>query len=59
MFQLLMFFLFTACEIIKAIEMPNLKLQFDIYHAQRMDGNITDFLKGHIDLIGMIIWHTS
>jgi hydroxypyruvate isomerase len=43
-----------ACEIIKAIEMPNLKLQFDIYHAQRMDGNITDFLKGHIDLIGHI-----
>ena len=43
----------VACEVIKVINMPNLKLQFDIYHAQRMDGNITEFLRTWVDIIGM------
>lgn len=33
---------------------PNLKYQYDIYHMQRMEGNITATLRTHVDHIGHI-----
>jgi hydroxypyruvate isomerase len=33
---------------------PNLALQYDVYHAQRMEGNLTATLRRHLDRIGHI-----
>jgi hydroxypyruvate isomerase len=44
-------------DIIKRVGSPNLKLLFDIYHVQIMDGDIISRLRQHRDLIGHI--HTA
>ena len=41
-----------AVKIIGEINSPNLKLLFDVYHMQIMQGNILDFIEKNIDIIG-------
>lgn len=41
-----------AVKIIRQINSPNLKLLFDVYHMQIMQGNILDFIEKNIDIIG-------
>ncbi len=41
-----------AVEIIREINSPNLKLLYDIYHMQIMEGNILATIEQHLDLIG-------
>ena len=41
-----------AVRIIREINSPNLKLLFDVYHMQIMQGNILDFIEKNIDIIG-------
>ena len=41
-----------AVKIIREIGSPNLKLLFDVYHMQIMQGNILDFIEKNIDIIG-------
>jgi hydroxypyruvate isomerase len=43
-----------AHEIIWRIEHPNLKLQFDFYHQQRMQGNLTSAFRKYLDDIGHV-----
>ncbi|XP_060082459.1 putative hydroxypyruvate isomerase [Ylistrum balloti] len=43
-----------AVEYIKKIDHPNLKLQFDFFHIQIMDGNLTGNLKKYLPYIGHI-----
>lgn len=40
-----------AVEIIKAVDSPNVKMLFDIYHQQIMEGNLVNNIKKHIDNI--------
>lgn len=40
--------------LIDEIGHPNLRLQYDFYHQQRMEGNLTAFLADHIGQIGHI-----
>ncbi len=44
-------------DIIKAVGSPNLKLLFDIYHVQIMDGDVIRRIRQHKDLIGHV--HTA
>ena len=39
-------------DVIKAVGSPNVKMLFDIYHVQIMNGNITDFIRKNIQYIG-------
>lgn len=39
---------------IRAINHPNLKLLFDIYHVQIMEGDVTRRLEKHFDIIGHV-----
>ncbi len=39
-------------EIIGAVKSPNVKMLFDIYHQQRMEGNIIDRIDANLDIIG-------
>ena len=39
-------------EILKAVNSPNIKLLFDIYHEQLMRGNLINSINENIDLIG-------
>ncbi|MCM8758397.1 MAG: TIM barrel protein [Candidatus Omnitrophica bacterium] len=41
-----------AAEIIRKINSPYIKLLYDIYHMQIMEGNICDFIEKNIDIIG-------
>ncbi len=41
-------------KIIEAVERPNVAIQFDVYHAQREQGDITATLRAHIGRIGHI-----
>jgi len=41
-------------EIIKEVDHPNLKLQFDLYHVQIMDGNLTKNIENFLPHIGHI-----
>lgn len=41
-------------EIIKAVGSPSLKLLFDVYHIQIMDGNLIDHIKQYISYIGHV-----
>jgi len=41
-----------AVKIIREINSPNLKLLFDVYHMQIMQGNLLDFIEKNIDVIG-------
>jgi hydroxypyruvate isomerase len=44
----------AAEELIKALALPNLKLQFDIYHRQRMHGDVMEALQRLLPVIGHI-----
>lgn len=44
----------SARGILEEVSAPNLKLQMDIFHTQRMDGNITQRLADNMDVIGMM-----
>jgi len=51
------YFLRTAnrgFEIVEAVDSPNVKLLFDIYHQQITEGNVTATLTGHLDLVGHV-----
>jgi hydroxypyruvate isomerase len=41
-----------AVKIIRQVDSPNLKLLYDVYHMQIMQGNILDFIEKNIDIIG-------
>jgi hydroxypyruvate isomerase len=41
-----------AVKIIRYIDSPKLKLLYDVYHMQIMQGNIIDFISKNIDIIG-------
>jgi hydroxypyruvate isomerase len=42
----------TGFDIIKMVNNPGLKLLFDVYHMQIMEGNLTASIKNNISLIG-------
>jgi hydroxypyruvate isomerase len=39
-------------ELVERVGSPNVKLLFDIYHVQIMEGNLIESIRRHIDLIG-------
>jgi len=41
-----------GAEIIRKINHPNIKLLYDIYHMQIMEGNIISFIEKNLDIIG-------
>jgi hydroxypyruvate isomerase len=43
-----------AVELVGSVESPWIKILYDIYHMQIMEGNIIDTLRNYIDLIGYI-----
>ncbi|MGB9859583.1 MAG: hydroxypyruvate isomerase [Moorellaceae bacterium] len=43
-----------ALELIAQINLPNVYLQYDIYHAQREEGDLTNTLREHLQKIGHI-----
>jgi len=43
-----------ARRVIDAVGMPNLRLQFDLYHCQIMEGDLARTLEGQIDLVGHV-----
>jgi hydroxypyruvate isomerase len=43
---------YVGFEIIKCVNSPRIKLLYDVYHMQIMEGNVIQNVKTHIDLIG-------
>lgn len=43
-----------ALDVIAAVDRPNLKLQADIYHLQRIQGELANTLTAHIGVIGHV-----
>jgi hydroxypyruvate isomerase len=43
-----------ALALIGEVRAPNVKLQFDVYHAQRAEGNIIATIRNHVDRIGHV-----
>lgn len=43
-----------AAALIDAVDHPNLAIQYDVYHMQRMEGDLIATLAGHLDRIGHI-----
>jgi len=43
-----------AASIVKIIDSPNVRILYDIYHMQIMEGNIIETLKKYIDYIGYV-----
>jgi hydroxypyruvate isomerase len=41
-----------AVEIVRSFGSPNLKLLYDIYHMQIMNGNVVDTIRENVDIIG-------
>jgi 2-dehydrotetronate isomerase len=41
-------------DLIREINRPNLKLMFDVYHVQVMEGDVTKRLEKHFDVIGHV-----
>jgi hydroxypyruvate isomerase len=41
-----------AARILRAVDSPNVKMLFDIYHQQISEGNLTGNIRGYKDLIG-------
>jgi hydroxypyruvate isomerase len=41
-----------GADILKEVGSPNMKMLFDIYHMQIMEGNVISHIEKHIDLIG-------
>jgi len=51
------FFLGTSAEALRLIEQadePNLALQYDVYHMQRSEGELTETIRANLDRIGHI-----
>lgn len=42
----------SLAEIIRAVKSTNVKMLFDIYHQQRMEGNIIERIDDNLDIIG-------
>lgn len=40
-----------AADFVSSVERDNVKLQYDVYHMQRMEGNVVGTLREHIDRI--------
>ena len=49
------YFVCLAVDIVKEVGCPNLKVQLDLYHAQRTHGNITQTLQDYLQYIGIYI----
>ena len=43
-----------AAEFVRSVGRENVKLQYDVYHMQRMEGNLVANLREHIDAIGHV-----
>ena len=43
---------YIGFEIVKAVDSPNIKLLFDCYHMQLMEGNLVNSIRNNIDYIG-------
>ncbi len=43
-----------AADVIKTVNKPNVKIMFDCYHVQIMQGNLLTRLKAHLPLVGHI-----
>ncbi len=43
-----------AAQIVRALDHKNVKLQYDIFHAQMLEGGITAFIENNIDIIAHI-----
>jgi hydroxypyruvate isomerase len=43
-----------ALDLIAAVDHPNLALQYDVYHMQRMEGDLISTLQAHIGKIGHV-----
>lgn len=41
-------------EIVESLDLPNIRLQYDFYHLQIMQGNLAAGLKEHLDIIGHV-----
>ena len=46
-----------AARVVRAVGSPRVKLLYDIYHAQIMEGDVIRTLRSHLDLIGHV--HTA
>ena len=44
----------TGFELVRAVDSPYIKLLYDIYHMQIMEGNIIQTLTGNLDVIGHV-----
>ena len=43
-----------SAHFVRSVERPNVRLQYDAYHMQRTEGNLTPTIAEHLDLIGHI-----
>lgn len=43
-----------GADIVRRLNLKNLRLQFDVFHAQRAQGNITDFFQRNFEIIGHV-----
>lgn len=43
-----------AADFVAAVDRPNVELQYDAYHMQRMEGNLLDTIERYLGLIGHI-----
>lgn len=43
-----------ALELLRRVDSPWIRFQYDVYHMQRMEGNLVDTLRDHLDHIGHI-----
>ena len=43
-----------AAEFVRSVERPNVRLQYDVYHMQRMEGNLVANLRDHVGEIGHV-----
>lgn len=51
------FFVSTSAQVFEIMDVvgaPNLKVQYDVFHAQRMEGNLAHTLRTYIDRIGHV-----
>ena len=44
----------VAVEIVKSVNLPNVKIMFDCFHIQKVHGELKKYIKQHLDLIGHI-----
>ena len=43
-----------AFDVLKEVGSPNVKLLYDIFHYQTMEGNVVSVMRDHMDLVGHI-----